>query len=149
MTSAATRTRHASNTDGMVCLLLDVRGRARANTIQVFSYSKGRVVSLPAGNYRSGPKTGRPIIRNETPNAHRWAAISVPRWLAVAEGLYGKPDLPPVMNAFCREHCTDMRTPQMIRDDAERALAQFIVDRANLYAKQDGKSDYRNGAIFA
>lgn len=150
MTSAAAKTRYAANTDGMVCLLLDIRGQARAQSLQVFSYSKGRVVNLPRAR-----RDGRPIIRIETPDAKRWAAVSVPRWLAQAEGLYGKPDLQPVMSGFCREHCYDMRTPQMIRDDAERSLAQYIVDRENRYRRmpggrlRDGKSDLRNGAISA
>jgi hypothetical protein len=151
----ALKTRYAADTDGMVCLLLDIRSQARPNSLLVFSYSKGRVVSLPTGAYKSGPKAGRAIIRNETPNAKRWAAVSVPRWLANSEGLYGKPNLPPVMSEFCREHCTDMRTPQMKQDDAERALAQYVVDHENKYRKlpgerlQDGKSDLRNGSIFA
>jgi hypothetical protein len=150
MPSTARRTRYAADTDGMVCLLLDIRGQARAQSLQVFSYSKGRVVNLPRRQ-----RNGRPIIKIETPEAKRWAAVSVPRWLALAEGLYGKPDLPPIMTEFCREHCTDMRTPEMIRDEGERALAQYIVDRENRYRRlpgqrlQDGRSDLRNGAAFA
>lgn len=155
MPPAARRTRYAADTDGMVCLLLDVRGRARANTIQVYSYSKGCIVSLPTGNYRTGPKAGRPIIRDETPNAKRWAAISVPRWLAQAEGLYGKPELPALVPDFCRQATDDTRTDQQKRDDGERALAQYVVDRENRCRRlpgqrlQDGKTDLRNGSMFA
>jgi hypothetical protein len=150
MPSSATRTKYAADTDGMVCLLLDIRGQARPNSLQVFSYSKGRVVSLPRRR-----RDGRDLIRIETPDAKRWSAISLPRWLAQAEGLYGKPELPPIMSGFCREFTTEIRTPQMIRDDAERELAQYIVDRENKYRKlpgqrlQDGKADLRNGAMFA
>lgn len=141
---AASRTRYAADTDGMVCLLLDIRGQARPNSLQVFSYGWRRTVSLP-----------RKLIRVETPEAKRWSAVSVPRWLANREGLHGRPDLAPVMTAFCREHSTDMRTPQMIRDDAERSLAQYVVDQENKYRKlpgqtlQPGKSDLRNANIFA
>jgi hypothetical protein len=147
--STAARTRYAADTDGMVCLLLDIRGQARPNSLQVFSYSKGRVVSLPRRR-----RDGREIVRIETPNAKRWAAVSVPRWLALAEGLYGKPELPPVMTDFCREHSTDMRTPQMIRDDAERSLAQYVVESENRYRKLPGqvagfsKLDYVSGRAF-
>lgn len=154
MGATATRTRYAADTGGMVCLLLDIRGQARANSLQVFSYSKGRVVSLPL-TYRTGPKAGQPIIKNETPGAKRWAAVSVPRWLMNAEGLYKSANLQPVMPDFCREHCTDMRTPQMIQDDGERKLAEYIVESQNKYRRTPGqhlgggKSDYRNGAIFA
>ena len=144
MTAPARKTRYAADRDGIVCLLLDIRGQARAHSLQVYSYSKSKVVNLP-----------RSQIKIETENAKRWAAVSVPRWLAQREGLHGKPDLPPVMSAFCREHCTDMRTPQMIRDDGERKLAEYIVDQQNRYRRlpgerlSDGKSDLRNGAIFS
>src|SRR5258708_33180788 len=150
MPSSATRTKYAADTDGTVCLLLDIRGQARPNSLQVFSYSKDRVVSLPRRR-----RDGRELIRVETPDAKRWAAISLPRWLAQAEGLYGKPELPALMSGFCREHSTDMRSPQMIRDDAERELAQYIVDRENKYRKLPGqtlnsfKGDRRNANIFA
>jgi hypothetical protein len=150
MPSAARRTRYAADTDGMVCLLLDLRGQARQSSLQVFSYSKGRVVNLPRRR-----RDGRELVRIETPTAKRWAAVSVVRWLANAEGLWGKPQLPPVMSGFCREYCTDMRTPQMIRDDGERELAQSVVDYANRYRKLPGqrlgnnKDDRRNGAMFA
>ncbi len=148
--TTATRTRYAADTDGMVCLLLDIRGQARPNSLQVFSYSKGRMVSLPRKR-----RDGRELIRNETPDARRWAAVSVPRWLAQAEGLYGKSNLPPVMPEFCRESCTDMRTPQMVRDDAERALAEYVVSQQNRYRKLPGqrldsfKFDRGSGGAFA
>jgi hypothetical protein len=148
--STATRTRYAADTDGLVCLLLDIRGQARPNSLQVFSYSKGRVVSLPRRR-----RDGRELIRNETPNAKRWAAVSVPRWLAQAEGLYGKPDLPPVVPGFCRQASADTRSDQEKRDDGERALAQYVVDHQNKYRKLPGqslssfKADRRNANIFA
>lgn len=134
--TAATRAQARFDERGdLVCLLLDIRGQARAQSLQVFSYSKGRVVNLP--RFKRG---GGAIIRIETPDAKRWAAVSVPRWLAAAEGLYGKPDLPPVMTEFCRERCTDMRTPQMIHDDGERELAEYIVDRENKYRRLPGQT---------
>lgn len=138
MGATATRTRYAADTDGMVCLLLDIRGQARPNSLQVFSYTKGHVVSLPL-TYRTGPKAGQPIIKNETPNAKRWAAVSVPRWLMNAEGLYKSANLEPVMPDFCRTHCTDMRTPQMIHDDGERKLAECIVELENKYRRLPGQ----------
>jgi hypothetical protein len=155
MPSTATRTRYAADTDGMVCLLLDIRGQARPNSLQVFSYSLGKIVDLPTGAYKNGPRRGRKIIRNETPDAKRWAAVSVPRWLAQAEGLYGRPQLPPIISGFCREFTPDTRSDQEKRDDGERELAQYIVDRENRYRRlpgqrlQFGKSDIRNGAISA
>ena len=145
-----TRTRYAADTDGMICLLLDVRGQARANSLQVFSYSKGRVVSL-ARRYRDG----RELIRIETPEAKRWAAVSVPRWLAIREGLYGKPDLPLIVSGFCREFTTDTRDEKQKRDDAERELAQYVVDQENRYRKLPGqtltnvRADRRNANISA
>lgn len=144
------RTRYASDTDGMVCLLLDVRGQARPNSLQVYSYSKGKVVSLPM-KFRNG----RDLIRIETPDAKRWAAVSVPRWLINKEGLYGKPDLPPIVPGFCLQSAIDPRSAQQIRDDGERALAEYIVSRENKYRKlpgqrlAPGKADRRNGAIMA
>lgn len=154
MPAAATRTKYAADRDKMVCLMLDIRGQARSQSLQVFSYSKKCLVNLPTGNYRTGPNIGCPIIRNETPSARRWAAVSVPRWLALREGLYGKPDLPPIMSGFCRDHCYDMRTPAMVRDEAERALAQGIVDYENRHRRLPGqhvgfsRSDYVSGRAF-
>jgi hypothetical protein len=148
--TTATRTRYAADTDGMVCLLLDIRGQARPNSLQVFSYSKGRVVSLPRRR-----RDGREIVRIETPNAKRWSAVSVPRWLATAEGLYGKPILPQLETGFTAQFKTDTRTDQQKRDDAERDLAEFIVARENRYRRlpgqmlNAGKSDLRNANIFA
>jgi len=142
MASTATRTRYAADRDGRVCLLVDVRGRARENSLQVYSYGQGRVVSLP-----------RKLIRDETPNAKRWGAVSVPRWLINREGLWS-PNLPPVMSAFCREHSYDMRTPQMIRDEGERGIAEWIVSDRNKYRRLPGqnwgasKADYANGRAF-
>lgn len=136
-------TRYAADRDGMICLLLDLRGQARERTLEVWSYSKRKVVHLP-----------RLLIKIETENAKRWAAVSVPRWLANDRGLYGKPDLPPVMSEFTREHCTDMRTPQMIRDEGERALAEYVVSQQNRYRRLPGqrlhnvKADRFNGSIF-
>ena len=150
MPSTTTRTRYAADTDGMVCLLLDVRGKVSPYSLLIWSYGKNKLVKL---SYRY--RNGRELIRDETPEAQRWAAVSVPRWLANREGLYGKPNLSPVMAGFCRDLCTDMRTPRMIHDDGERELAEFIVSEKNRYRKlpgqrlQDGKTDRRNGGIFA
>ena len=143
MPSTARRTRYAAATDAMVCLLLDIRGRARENSLQVYSYAQRKVVNLP-----------RRMIVIETPDAKRWAAISVPRWLINREALWGGPNLAPVMSGFCRAHSYDMRTPAMIRDEGERALAEFICGQQNKYRRlpgefAPGKSDLRNGAIFA
>lgn len=146
----ARQTKYAANRDGMVCLVLDVRGQARATSLQVFSYSKGLVVNLPRR-----ARNGRELVRVETPEAKRWAAVSVPRWLANAEGLYGKPPLPALVSGFCREAAPDLRTQQQKMDDGERELAQYVVDQANKYRRlpgqtlQGGKGDLRNGAIFA
>lgn len=149
MPSRARQTRYAADDDGMVCLLLDVRSRARPNYIRVFSYTKGELVNLP---YRR--RDGRDLIKIDTPDAKRWAAISVPRWLANKEALHGKPDLPDVMSNFCRQQTVDTRTDQEQRDDAERALAQYVVDRENRYRRLPGqhitsvKGDRRNANIF-
>jgi hypothetical protein len=149
------RTKYASDREGPICLLLDVRGNAREkNTLQVWSYSKGCIVKLPR-YYKTGPNRGRPIIEIVSRDAVRWNAVSVPRWLARAEGLYGKPDLPPIVTNFCREATADVRTPQQKSDDAERELAQYLVDRENRYRVLPGqrrsspRADARNGAISA
>lgn len=147
--SALKKTRWAADTDGMVCLLLDIRGQARPNSLQVFSYSKGCVVNLPRRQ-----KNGREMVRIETPEAKRWAAVSVPRWLANREGLYGKPDLPPVMSGFCREFSVDTRTVQERMDDGERSLAEYVVSQQNKYRRLPGqnmgfgKRDYSMGRAF-
>ncbi len=132
--NAARQTRYAVDDDGMVCLLLDVRGQARPNSLQIYSYSKGKVVDLPRKR-----RDGRDLIRIETLEAKRWAAVSVPRWLANAEGLHGKPELPAIVPGFCRQQTVDARTDQERRDDAERALAQYIVDQQNKYRRFPGK----------
>lgn len=148
--TAPFRTKYAAATDEMICLLLDIRGQAKPHSLLVWSYKYQQIVKLPYF-YRNG----RPLIRNETPDAKRWAAISVPRWLVNRECLHTLPNLPPVMSEFCREHCSDMRTPQMIRDDGERELAEFVVERENRHRRlpgqrwEGGKGDRRNGAIFA
>lgn len=153
MTSAVKQTRYAADRDKMVCLLLDIRGRAREHTIQVFSYSKGRIVNLPR-RYRNGVRAGQDAIRIETPEAKRWAAVSVPTWLANAEGLYGKPALPPLQTGFTQQFHEDNRTDQEKRDDAERSLAQFVVDRENRYRRLPGqragfsKRDYVSARSF-
>jgi hypothetical protein len=133
----------------MICLLLDIRGQAKPHSLLVWSYKYQQIVKLPY-LYRNG----RQLIRNETPEAKRWAAVSVPRWLVNRECLHTLPNLPPSMPEFCREHCTDMRTPQMIRDDGERALAEFVVDRENRYRRTPGqswgftKNDYASARAF-
>lgn len=154
MGNTALRTKYAADTHGMICLLLDIRGQARPNSLQVWSNGKGCIVSLPRF-YANGSRAGQPIIRIETENAKRWAAVSVPRWLMHREALYGDPDLQPVMTEFCRAHCTGMRTPQMARDDAERSLAEYVVAQENKYRRLPGefwtsvKGERRNAAIFA
>jgi hypothetical protein len=144
MPSTIRKTRYAADRDGMVCLLLDVRGQARAQSLQVYSYSKGAVVNLP-----------RSQIKIETENAKRWAAVSVPRWLAQREGLYGKPELPAIPTGFSLTKLGDTRTIDQKRDDAERELAQYVVDQQNRYRCLPGqrlhspKGDRRNASIFA
>lgn len=144
MPSTARQTKYAADRNGPICLLLDVRGQAREHSLQVYSYGKRRVVSIP-----------RKVIRIETDGAKRWAAVTVPRWLANAEGLHGFPDLPPVMSGFCRQHTVDDRTDIQKRDDAERELAQFVVDQANRFRRLPGqrlnahKADRFNGHSFA
>lgn len=144
MPSTARQTRYAADRNGPICLLLDVRGQAREQSLQVWSYGKRRVVSIP-----------RKLIRIETEHAKRWAAVTVPRWLANVEGLHGRPDLHPVMSGFCRQQAVDTRTDIEKRDDAERSLAQFVVDQANKYRRLPGqrmgsmKKDRLNANIFA
>lgn len=133
--TAAFRTKYAADPDGMVCLLLDIRGNARDRTLQVFSYGKGEIVNLPRFKYG----TREPQIVIETPNAKRWAAVTVPRWYRNKYGLFGGPAQEPVMSGFCREHCTDMRTPQMVRDEGERELALYVVSRENRYRRMPGQ----------
>lgn len=143
------RTKYAADRYKMICVLADVRGRASDTHLLVWSYTKSELVKLPYF-YRSGAT----LTRDETPAAKRWAAVSVPTWLANAEGLHGKPDLPPIMSGFCRDHCYDMRTPAMVRDEAERALAQGIVDYENRHRRLPGqhvgfsRSDYVSGRAF-
>lgn len=149
MMTALKRTRYATDTDGMICLLLDIRGQARPNSLQVFSYSQGKVVNLPRRQ-----RDGRDLIRIETPEAKRWAAVSVPRWLANREGLHGKPDLQPVMSGFCRQFTPDTRTAQERIDDGERSLAEYVVSRENKYRRTPdqragfSKRDYISGRAF-
>jgi len=144
MPSTARQTKYAADRNGPICLLLDVRGQAREHSLQVYSYGKRKVVSIP-----------RKMIRLETEGVKRWAAVTVPRWLANAEGLHGRPELPPVMSGFCRDRTVDTRTEIEKRDDAERALAQYVVDQENKYRRLPGqhisshKRDRFNANIFA
>jgi hypothetical protein len=144
MPSSRLKTRYAADRDGLVCLLLDVRGNAREFSIQVYSPGKKRVVNLP-----------RKAVQVETPDNKRWTAISVPRWLANTEGLYGNPDLHPVPTGFCLAKTGDTRTDQQKQDDAERSMAQWVVDHKNKYKRLPGqrwnshKADRRNGNIFS
>jgi hypothetical protein len=118
---------------------LDVRGDAREHSLQVYSYGKKQVVNLP-----------RKLIKVETEGANRWAAITVPRWLANREGLHGNPDHAPVMPGFCRDKQGVKLTPE----DAEREMAQWVVDNQNRYRRRQGerwaalKADRRNANIF-
>lgn len=145
-----TITRYASDSDGLVCLLLDIRGNARDRTLEVFSYGKGEVVSIPRFKWASRI----PQIKIETPDAKRWAAVTVPRWYRNKYGLFA-PDLPPIDTGFCQQFKIETRTDQQKRDDAERDLAQYIVKRENKYRRLEGqrwnafKSDRRNGNIFS
>lgn len=144
MPAAVKRTRYAADRNGPICLLLDVRGQARDATIQVYSYGKGKIVSIP-----------RKVIKIETEGAMRWAAVTVPRWLANAEGLHGKPEFAAVPAGFSLAKLGDTRSQQQKRDDAERSLAQYIVDQQNKYRRLPGqrlnshKADRRNGHLFA
>lgn len=146
MTSTAKRTRYASDTEGLVCLLLDVRGQASPYSLRVWSYSKNKAVNL-AYRYRDG----RELTRNETPTAKRWCAVSVPRWLANKEGLYGKPQFPPRDN---HDFSSNMYTPQQRRDIAERDIAEYVVGRENKYRRLPGqnwgftKADARSARMF-
>jgi hypothetical protein len=134
------QTAYAADRDGPICLLLDVRGQAREHSLQVYSYGKKQVVSIP-----------RRLARIETIGANRWAAITVPRWLANREGLHGQPDLAPVTPGFCR----DKQGETLPEEDAERAMAQFVVDNQNRYRRRQGqswatfKADRRNANIFS
>ena len=122
MPALARQTKYAQNRDGMICVLCDVRGQARPASIQVWSHSNKKIVDLP-----------RSRVKIETPDARRWMAISMPRWLMNREALWYAPE--PVMNDFCRANSTDIRTPQQIVDDAERSIAQYEVTRANRYRR--------------
>ena len=150
MPSTALRTKYAADTDKMICLVLDVRGRASETHLLVWSYTKNKAVKLPY-RYRNGAE----ITRIETPELTRWCAVSVRSWLATAEGLHGKPDLPPVMSELCRQNSYDMRTPRMIREEGERAIAEYVVSQQNKYRRLPGqrlhnlKGDRRNANIFA
>lgn len=132
MTALARQTRYASDREGKLCVLCDVRGQARPASIQVWSHSKGAIVNLP-----------RRLITIETPNYKRWVAISMPRWLMNREALWYAP--PPVMSEFCRHHSQEMRMPQMIADDGERSIAQYIVERNNRYRRTPGSGGYVGG----
>jgi hypothetical protein len=147
--TARTPTRYAADRDGKICLLLDVRGQARDRTLQVFSYGMNEVVSIPRFKWDSRI----PLITIETPQAKRWAAVTVPRWYRNKYGLF-EPPLAPVMSGFCRQNIVDARADHEKRDDAERSLAQYVVDSENKYRRLPGqhlpdvKADRRNANIF-
>lgn len=122
MPALARQTKYAQNHSGMICVLCDVRGQARRASIQVWSHSKKQTISLP-----------RSLVKIETPDARRWMAISMPRWLMNREALWYAPE--PVMSGFCRANSHDTRTPQQIVDDAERSIAQYEVTLANRYRR--------------
>jgi hypothetical protein len=149
MSDAATRTRYASDTEGKICLLLDIRGQARDRTLQVFSYGKNEVVSIPRFRWESRV----PQIVIETPHAKRWAAVTVPRWYRNKYGLFNPP-LAQVVSGFCQQNSIDTRTDQEKRDDSERSLAQYVVDRENRYRRLPGqkyamsKRDYVSARAF-
>jgi hypothetical protein len=124
-----------------VCILADIRNNSRPASLQIWSYGLEKVVSLP-----------RKLIRNHTHEAQRWAAISAPRWLVNKERLWGGPATPHVPRS---DYCTDMKTPQMSREDGERDVAEYVINRENRHIKrpgehwEHGRSDRRNGAIMA
>lgn len=122
----AKQSRAAAATDDTLCLLLDVRGQSRPQSLQVWSYAKQKVVSLP-----------RSLIRMQTPNAKRWHAVMVPRWLMTREGLYHAHEREP--SAVAQESIVDTRTRQERCDDAERSLAQTVCDMENRYRRLPGQ----------
>lgn len=136
MPALARQTKYAQNHSGMICVLCDVRGQARRASIQVWSHSKKQTISLP-----------RSLVKIETPDARRWMAISMPRWLMNREALWCAPE--PVMSGFCRANSHDTRTPQQIVDDAERSIAQYEVTLANRYRRTpDNRADVIGGETW-
>jgi hypothetical protein len=150
MPSTARQTKYAANQDRNICMLLDVRGNARDLTLQVWSPGEGKIVNLP--RFEFGTRT--PRITNHTPDHQRWCAITVPAWYRKRYGLYGY-NLPPVMSGFCRLHAPDHRTVEMVREDAERDISEYIISQQNRYRRLPGqrlsshKADRFNGNIFA
>lgn len=118
----ARTTRAASATTEKLCLILEIKGQARPNSIQVWSYAKNRVVSLP-----------RSLVENRTPDAKRYAAVLVPRWLMNREGLWFRHSKP--MPEFCRQFQTDTRSNEEKADDFEKSLAHTICDQHNRYRR--------------
>lgn len=94
-----------------ICILADIRGDdPNRKSIQIWSYGHGKVINLPRSK----------ILRNFTPGAKAWAAITVPRWLVNAERLWGGPTEP---NG----------------EDGERRIAEYVVDRENKYTRRPGQ----------
>jgi hypothetical protein len=124
-----------------ICLLLDVRGQARPNSIQVWSYSKRKIVSL-GRFYTTGARRGLPMAEIVSHGTKRWCAVNVPKWMAAREGLYGRPQKNP--NAFCREGMgPDTRSPEQKADDHDQDIAQIAVDAASGYSvPMSGYLDY-------
>lgn len=122
MPALARQTKYAQNHSGMICVLCDVRGQARRASIQVWSHSKKQTISLP-----------RSLVKIETPDARRWMAISMPRWLMNREGIWFRHSKP--MPEFCRQFQTDTRSNEEKADDFEKSLAHTICDQHNRYRR--------------
>jgi hypothetical protein len=84
-----------------VCILADIRDQSKPASVQVWSYGKEKIVNLP-----------RSVLKVHTPRSVKWWAISLPRWLADREGLWGG-------------------EPAAIGGDAERAEAESIIALKN------------------
>lgn len=118
---AHARRRQPASADRL-CLILELKGQARPKSLQVWSYAKNKTVSLP-----------RSLIQIETPNATRFAAATVPRWLMNREGLWFRH--PRSIPEFCRQSSADERSAQQRRDDAEFSAAEATCDLKNRYIR--------------
>lgn len=117
-----------------ICLLLDVRNQSKPNSIQVWSYSKRKLVSL-GRFYTTGARRGLPMAEIVSQGTKRWCAVNVPKWMAAREGLYGRPQ--GTTHTFGRDgSASDARTPEQKADDHDQDLAQIAADAANRYAAQ-------------
>lgn len=71
-------TKYAADKNGIITLLVDVRGQAQERSIRVWSPGKKKAINLP-----------RSLIQIHNDEFRRWAAVSLPRWLANDRGLHG------------------------------------------------------------